>query len=315
MKRLVILAPLKEEQRRIIELAASGYEVIDAPGVPAEEQIALLQDCEICVGEPEWEAILKSDSLHLIQMTWAGADRYTRTEKKFPEGIRLCTASGAFGHAMSHYALAGVLSLYHHLPEYQKQQQQRKWNQLPAEISMIGATILIFGTGNIGSCTARLFRAAGAERIIGVRRKLEHMDGFDEICRLDDAEAYLPEADIVIGCMPSAAENDNYLNEKRISMMKKGAVLVNMGRGTFLELDALYDSLQNGSLYGAVLDVFNPEPLPEEHPIWNMPNVIITPHVAGPSKGNPVTERLIAEICRDNISRYIAGEELRNRIF
>lgn len=136
-----------------------------------------------------------------------------------------------------------------------------------------------------------------------------------KICRLDDAEAYLPEADIVIGCMPSSAENDNYLSEGRISMMKKGAVLVNMGRGTLLDLDALYDSMQKGSLYGAVLDVFNPEPLTEEHPIWNMANVIITHHVAGPSKGNPVTERLIAEICRDNIRRYITGEELRNRVF
>lgn len=294
--------------------AAGDQELIFAPGLSPEEQKVILADAEICIGEPAWDILLENTSLKLVQMTWAGTDLYTRSGKKFPEQIRLCNASGAFGQTMAQYALGAVLSLYRHFPGYQRSQQNHTWKYLGIEKSLIGAKILIFGAGNIGSCCAKLFRDMGAEKIIGVRRNPEVPTYFDGVCTLQDAEKYLSWADIVIGCMPNTDDNQGYLSKERLSMMKEDAVLVNMGRGPLVDNMALAEQLKTGKLYGAALDVTSPEPLPADHPLWDCENLILTPHVSGPSFGNAQTEKILAEICCDNIRNMREGKPLRNLV-
>lgn len=314
-RKLAIFTPFGEQDVSRIKAAAEGFEVIYAPDVDEAQQQKILVDTEICIGEPSWESIEKSTSLKLIQMTWAGTDKYTRAGRVFPSGIALCNASGAFGQIMSQYALGAVLSLYQLFPLYARQKEAHIWQQLDASRSIAGKTVLIFGAGNIGRATARLFRSLGALKITGVRRQSEVPPEFDEVCTLKEAACRLPSADIVIGCMPNTDDNQNYLDEAKLRSMKQDAVLVNMGRGAFVDIAALAGLLKEGYLFGAAIDVTVPEPLPGEHPLWDIPNLILTPHVAGPSFGNAYTESLIADICCENIAHYLTEETLKNRIY
>lgn len=315
MKKIVVLKTFQPaEIKMFAEAAGDDYELIFAPRRSKEEQLELLKDAEICVGEPALDIINQCPDLKLVQMTWAGTDLYTRSGKPFPENIRLCNASGAFGQTMAQHALGAVLSLYRHFPGYQRQQEAHLWKYQGVEKSIIGTTVLIYGAGDIGSCCANLFRALGSVQIIGVRRKPEVPDFFDAVCTLAEAEKYLPEADIVIGCMPNTDDNQGYLNADRLALMKADAVLVNMGRGPFIDNIALAEVLKERKIYGAALDVTQPEPLPTDHPLWDCDNLILTPHIAGPSFGNPLTEHIMAEICCHNILAIKNGTSLRNLV-
>lgn len=313
--KVVILVPFCSEAIERLRAAVPDAELILAPDAGVEAQTELLRTAQVVIGEPELDAIAASESLRLVQMTWAGTDKYTRCARPFPDGVSLCSASGAFGRGMAQYALGTVLALYRRIPEYLEQKRARLWRELPAERSVVGKCVLIFGTGNVGSCTAKLFRAAGAGHISGVRRRTDCVpDGFDDVCSLEAAQELIPTADIIIGCMPNSDENQGYLNEQRLMSMKSDALLVNMGRGAFVDCAALARVLDRGRLFGAALDVTEPEPLPPEHPLWDCDRLIITPHMAGPSFGCPETERAICDICADNLRRYATGAALRNKV-
>lgn len=313
--KIAVLVPFHSSDIERIAERFPDADICVAPDAAAEEQIGLLSDAEIVIGEPEYEAIEASDSLRFVQMTWAGTDKYTRSGRAFPDGITLASASGAFGQGMAQYALGVILSLYRRIPDYLKLKAEHRWLELPAERSVAGKSVLIFGSGNVGGSVAKLLRAAGARYIIGVRRNTaETPPEFDAVCSLEDAEGYIPDADIVIGCMPNTDENQGYFTERRLRSMKHDAVLVNMGRGAFVDCTALSRVLNDGHLYGAALDVTEPEPLPPDHPLWDCERLILTPHMAGPSFGCPETEQAILEICIDNIGRYKSGKPIRNKV-
>ena len=125
----------------------------------------------------------------------------------------------------------------------------------------------------------------------------------------------LPDTDVIICCLPHTPQTERMLSADRFSRMKQGAIVVNVGRGSLIDEAALVTALKSGRLFGAVLDVFEKEPLPEFSPLWDMENVLITPHISGPSFGHfPEVERIIAEICAENISRFLGGKPLLNRI-
>jgi phosphoglycerate dehydrogenase-like enzyme len=135
------------------------------------------------------------------------------------------------------------------------------------------------------------------------------------MCLLSHAEQWLPKADIVICCIPNNTDTVHFLNDKRLRLMKEDALLINMGRGNFIVTDELIKIMGEGHLLGAALDVTEPEPLPPGHPLWDMENVMITPHIAGPSFSHcPETEDKIAAICCDNLKRYASGLPLKNLI-
>ena len=141
----------------------------------------------------------------------------------------------------------------------------------------------------------------------------EPMQDFDQIYDLSELDQQLTEADIVIGCLPGTPETKGLLNYERLHSMKKKAVLVNVGRGSLIPMDDLARVLMEGHLQGAVLDVFEAEPLSEKSPLWNMENVLLTPHIAGPSfGGNTKVEKQIWDICMENLERYLNGQKLRN---
>lgn len=317
MRKLLILVPFKEyHMERIRRAAGDDFTIEFHPnGLPEEELRTALSDAEVVIGEPAPHLLHETDSVKWVQMTWAGTDLYTRGKVPFPAGMRLTNASGGFGNLISQYVVGQTLSIMQNLPGYREQQMQENWSDMGPVASLEGATVMIFGAGNIGSEVAR--RLEGFDcTIMGIcRRPHENRTYFDSLFTLDQAEMLLPLADVVVGCIPNTPETAHFLNEDRLRRMKKGAVLVNVGRGNFIDCEALARVLAEGRLRGVALDVTDPEPLPVGHPLWKEPRCVITPHVSGGSFGrHKVTEDLICEICCKNLMKWRDGAKLNNVI-
>lgn len=305
MRKLLILSDCGERVPHLTD----DFSVIALP-VDADEKTRLMhmEDAEVIIGEPTVDELAQAKELRWLQMTWAGADRYLKGG--FPRGVTLTTASGAYGETIAEHALAMLFALCRRLPAYAR---ENSWSDLGSEKKLAGGTALIFGCGDIGTAIAKRLKALGVQTI-GVCRDLKKPRlYFDVKTNLTCAEAFLDKADFVLCALPHSSETEKYLNKERLTLLKDDAVLVNVGRGSFIDTDFLAELMQTGKLFGAGLDVTETEPLPMEHPIWALPNAIITPHVAGIGFGHlPETEEKIWSICRENISRYLKGETLRN---
>lgn len=275
-----------------------------------EQRLAAVESAEIIIGEPTIEELRSAKNLKWLQMTWAGADRYLKGG--FPKDVILTNASGAFGATIAEHTLAMIFALARRLPAYAR---LGRWTDLGSEKQLQGATALIFGCGDIGGRIARSLQALQIHTIGVCRNPKPRREGFDVLTTLDCAELFFPEADLILCALPQSAETQGYFNTDRLSALKDDAILVNVGRGSLIQTAALTKLLQQGKFFGVGLDVLEQEPLPEDHPLWAMPNVILTPHVAGTGFGHLAdTERRIWEICRDNLRRYLAGESLRNQV-
>ena len=270
-------------------------------------------DAEAVIGEPRTEKIRQAKSLKFIQMTWAGADIYT-CNGAFPQGIRLATASGAFGGVISEYVVGAVLCLYRRFPEYIENQRSALWRDAGAERTLEGKTALILGTGDIGANVAKRLSAFGTKNI-GVRRTGAPAQYFEEIHTLSTLDSLLPQADLIIGCLPNTKETGHILDDQKFALMKSDALLINVGRGSLIDTPALTRALEERQIAGAVLDVLEKEPLAADSPLWSMPNVLITPHISGRGFGHdPATEKKIWDICLENLRRYLSGEDIINEI-
>jgi len=271
-----------------------------------------LAKAEVIIGQPHPKALPNATKLRWLQMTWAGVDRYTLREG-FPVGQAVLTnASGAYGPIISEYVLAGVLAHYRNIPAYLRGQQAQQWQDLGREECLEEKTVLILGTGDIGTNVAKRLQAFGAHPV-GIRRSAKPQPYFEAVYAMEQLAELLPQADIVVGCLPNTPATRGLLNKERLLSMKSDALLVNVGRGSLIVTADLVEVLQNGHLRGAVLDVVDPEPLPEGHPLWQMEQVILTPHISGIGYGhNPATEKRVWQLCFENLERYAAGQPLQH---
>ncbi len=288
-----------------------GCEVcVLGPEATAEERLAAIARAQIVIGEPTAAELAAAKELRWVQMTWAGAERYQ--DGHFPENVLLTTASGAFGQTIAEHALGMLLALCRRLPAYTR---RADWKDLGSEKALSGATALIFGCGDIGLAIAQRLKPFGV-KTLGVCRQPERCrEDFDSLTDLAHAPDYFDRAELILCALPHTKETAGYFDRERLSKLRDDAVLVNVGRGSFLDTAALTELLQQGKFFGAGLDVTQPEPLPPEHPLWTLPNVILTPHIAGVGLGHlPETAEKIWEICRENLRRYQRGEALRNLV-
>lgn len=309
---LLVLVPYSQEDLDRLQAVAGDMQVVylPEPVTPTCLRQALLR-ARAVIGEPPVELLQDLPDLEWIQMTWAGADRYT-ADARFPRHIQLSVAAGVYGTTIAEHVLAMLLALNRRLPAYQLQQRAGGWFDLGAERSLEGQNVVILGTGDIGRQTAHRLQVFGAATI-GVRRTRasEMIPGFTSVTTLENLERLLPQADTVICCLPDTPQTRGLLNREKIEKMKPGSVLINVGRGSLVDTQALTEALQSGHLAGAGLDVTEPEPLPAEHPLRQMPQVILTPHVAGIGFGHlPLTERRIRNLCLENVRRFIDGRRL-----
>ncbi len=214
-------------------------------------------------------------SLRYIQLTSAGFDRVPMSYVK-EHGISIFNARGVYSVPMAEFVLCGVLDIYKQSRFFFENQRAHKWEKHRGLCELLAKTVLIVGCGSVGNECAKRFGAFGC-RVVGVDIAPYKNELYDTMCSIDRLDEVLGQADVVVLTLPLTLKTRNLINADRLACMKKGAVLVNIARGAIVDTDALIAALR-GHLGGAVLDVFESEPLDEDNELWNMGNVILTPH-------------------------------------
>jgi len=311
MKNVLVLIPVDDKHKKILEEKAPSASFTYADGKSVSP--AHIQQAHIIIGNPPL-SILKdclsknSSNLQWLQLQSAGVGEYA---KILPENVVLTNASGAYGLAISEYMLGVLLELFKKLHLYRDNQLEAKWTYEGQVKSIYNSTALILGVGDIGSEFAKRLKALGAY-IIGIRRRdLDKPDYLDELYTMEHLNDLLPRADIVAMSLPETKLTEKIINRETLKLMKKDAVLINVGRGSAIDTDALCDALEMGQILGAALDVTDPEPLPKDHRLWKIKNAVITPHVSGGYSLQETYERIL-KICANNLEAYMTGNKLIN---
>ena len=244
-----------------------------------------------------------------IQATSAGIGQFVKRmgyDVRMPNTI-FTTASGVHAAPLAEFCLMSILNHYRGLAHLQACQRAHHWERF-ATTDLQGKTVAIIGLGNIGGEVARLCRAFGMN-VVAARNRTAPVAHVDRIFTPQELHAMLPLADVVVMIAPHTPETDTMLDAAAFAAMRDGAFFINIGRGATVDEPALIAALQSGKLGGAALDVFAEEPLPTESPLWEMDNVLVSPHSA--STSDRENERITGLFC-DNLRRYLDGRPLRN---
>jgi phosphoglycerate dehydrogenase-like enzyme/ribosomal protein S18 acetylase RimI-like enzyme len=312
----LVLFDCDQQTRRRLEEATRGKCVFRyrTPEWTREEYENALENAAVIIGEPKNEDLALCQRLELMQSPSSGVNYYVQGGT-FPRSAVLCSSTGCYGHVLAEHMLGMLLSMCRRLPEYYDQQKSHQWELRRFDKQLQDTTVLILGAGDIGTTLARWLRPM-VGTIVGLWRvRREKPDCFDEMITLEELDGWLPKADIVLCALPHTPETAGLLNERRLASMKADAVLVNGGRGSLIDQDALCRLLQRGHFWGVGLEVTSPEPLPAAHPLWDQPRVIITPHAAGNSFApGSALERRIWDFMIENVGAYLRGETPRNQI-
>lgn len=304
-KTILIVIPLKEKHRELLKKIAGKVEIIFSdPERVAQEQV---DQAEVILGNIPPEMVKKAKKLKWLQLNSAGFDAYAKADIM---GNRILTScSGAYGQAVSEHMFAMLLAMQKKLHFYRDDQKLHKWGDEGMVTSISDTTVMVLGLGDIGKHFAWLAHALGAY-VIGIKRTYAPCPEYvDELHLQEDIKALLPKADAVVSFLPSSLENKGMFGKEFFDLMKKDSLFLNGGRGDTVSTDALYQALKEGRLGGAALDVTDPEPLPPDHPLWNMPQAFITPHVSG-GYHLSVTLDNVVDICAANLKKYLSGEKL-----
>lgn len=244
------------------------------------------------------EALPRMEALRVIQANSSGVEWLL---PHVPAGITVCNAKGTRDVVVSEWVLAAILAMTKNLAHWQRQQEAEAW--APTLLNeLAGSQVLIVGYGSIGRAVEDRLRPFGVsvERIASRARPGVH--GVDRLAE------QLPLADIVVLLLPSTPATEGIFDKATLERMKPGALLVNAGRGTAVDTDALVDAVRKGGIRAA-LDVTDPEPLPEDHSLWRLPGVLLTPHLAGDSEA---AEQRVYRLVGEQMARYVRGEPLVN---
>jgi phosphoglycerate dehydrogenase-like enzyme len=269
-----------------------------------------IQEAEIIIGYPPRKFLDTAKNLKWLQMIASGVDRYMRNGI-LPQNTIITNARGSYGEAQSEFMFSMLIAIMKKLHIYRDNQLQSRWHNEGDVMMLRGSTALVVGLGDIGSEFSKLLKAFGVY-VIGVRRDASKPCTYaDEVHSFTKLDSLIPRADIIAMVIPATPETENLMNAERISMMKRGAVLVNSGRGVTVDNEALCDAIYSGHLAGAAIDVFDPEPIPKEHRIWKIENILITPHVAGLDYMSHNWQHTL-KLIQENLQLYCDGKELRN---
>ena len=265
------------------------------------------------LGNVPVDLIRQNKHLEWFQSNFAGPDPYL-APGVLPEHCAVTNATGAYGLAISEWMLGMWLALIKDLLLYRDRQSAHRWDPITRPVrSIAGSRVLCVGMGDIGSSFARRAHMLGAE-VVGVCRHAAACPSYClRVVGTEKLDEELPQADLVALSLPGTPETEHLFNAARLAKCKPGAILLNVGRGKTVDHDALAAAIQSGALYGAALDVTDPEPLPPDHPLWGLDTVLITPHISG-RFSLPKTLENIVGIFAHNLRRYANGEPLDNQM-
>lgn len=306
MNIIVAMPTLPEHELRLKSACPEGHFWFLQDKMPNER---MLESADVIIGTVPIEKLMQCVNLKLMQLSMAGSDAFAG---KLPNGAMLANASGAYGLAISEHMLGMLFMLMKKLYLYRDNQMKNLWEDEGEVFSIEGARVLTVGLGDIGGEFAKRCKLLGAYNI-GIRRSVrEKPEYMDEMHSLDELDRLLPMSDIVALALPNGAESKGLMNEDRLTKMRHGAILLNVGRGSAIDTNALVKVLNDGHIL-AGLDVTDPEPLPKEHPLWQCPGVVITPHISGYYHLRK-THDLIIEIAARNIENLISGRPIMNLV-
>ena len=314
MVNVLVIFPATAQVRAALT-ASYGHKchfLFKEPTWTMEEYHAALREAHIILGEPKNEDFVHCRALQWMQSPSSGVNYYVQGGA-FPAGATLTCMTGGYGRVLAEHLVAMVLALCRRLPEYRDQQHDHLWKLRLYDKQLEDATVLILGAGDIGTTVARFLRPMVA-KIIGMRRTDRPLpDCFDEQITPAQLDRTLPEADVIVCALPQTPETTGMLDETRLRRMKRDAVLVNGGRGSLIDQEALCRLLQEGHFWGVGLEVAYPEPLSADSPLWDQPRLIITPHASGNSysQESPLYRKIWAFL-HQNLGRYLAGQPLEN---
>ena len=271
-----------------------------------------IADADAAFGTIEPDLLRQATELRWLQAPAAAPPAGYYTPELIQHPVQVTNFRGIYNEHIAAHILAFVLAFARGLHQYIPLQLRHTWQPAPLDEGVVhlpASTALIVGVGGIGAETARLCAAFGMP-VIGVdARREDSPPGVAELHRPEDLDALLPRADFVILTIPHTPETEGLFNAQRFGRMKRSAFFINIGRGKTTRLDDLVKALGSGQIAGAALDVYELEPLPIDHPLWDAPNVLLTPHTAG---YGPYLDDRREEIIVDNAQRFVRGEPLRN---
>lgn len=274
--------PLTDEERA--ELERAGHEVFFQQQEKDKTADPERYEAVVCNALFLYNPIEAFTSLKHIQLTSAGLDRvpleYIRSH-----GIELHNAAGVYSIPMAEFAIGGILQLYKGSRAFTDSQRAHQWVKQRNLRELFGKTVCIVGTGDVGREIAKRLKAFGCY-VIGVNRTVRTVECFDEVHPLRELKLEAAKADILISCLALTEETRGIINREVFMVLPDGAVFVNVSRGALADESALLDWLQSDRAFGAVLDVFETEPLPKDSPLWDLKNVILSPHNSFVGAGN-----------------------------
>lgn len=327
MKTLIFVSRDWDIQRRVADdirqaVALSGAVDLDGnenteaeviPSRDRETYTAAMAEAEVFFGYTINEKQLAlAKKLRWVHLAQAGFDN-SAVERLNERGITLTNSRGVHSIAVAEHAMTLALSLTRKLAKSFCAQQRKEFiiNELRLRLSNLhGKRAIILGFGSIGKELERRLFGFGVEIWAMVRQPRKGIAA-SRVFSPEEWREFLPEVDLIFNLLPATAETENWLDAEKLAACKRGALLINVGRGSTVETTALIAALSSGKLGGAALDVFTREPLPEESPLWEAPNLLLTPHVA--SLTDDLYSRVTA-LFSENLLRYLSGRELLNQV-
>ncbi|MDR2898704.1 MAG: D-2-hydroxyacid dehydrogenase [Clostridiales bacterium] len=310
-KNVLVLFEMDENERKRLESIKPDANYVYSSQNDASQE--MIDQAHVILGSAKTEMITKAKNLKWLQMGSAGSDHFQK-KGAFPENAVLTNATGGYGLAISEHLMGMLLMIMKKFDIYRDNQKEHVWKDEGHVFSIYGSTVVVIGLGNLGGEFARLAKALGA-KVIGVKRTItDKPDYVDELYTTEDLDKVLPRADVVSLTMPQTGETTNMLNKERIALLKESAIVLNCGRGTAIDTDALVKALMERKIFGAGLDVTDPEPLPKDHKLWDCPHTFITPHISGGHNHLPETYKRILEICFKNYEAYVNDKPLKNMV-
>ncbi|GGA44917.1 D-2-hydroxyacid dehydrogenase [Paenibacillus physcomitrellae] len=305
MGTIVAVRPLEEAFRKAIQEAAPGWELID--GSDPDKLTEHLPSAEVLLGwrSDSADVLLREGTPLKWVQNWGAGVEHLPLERFKELGITLTNASGVHPYPISEHIFAMLLSLTRRVHTAIRNQASRIWALSEEGMGEAhGRTIGILGVGSIGSETARLAKAFHMT-VLGLRNSDKPDEWVDRMYTPGRLNELLAECDFVVNCLPYTKDTEKIMGKTQFEAMKPGSFYINIGRGATTDTSALVEALKNGTIAGAGLDVFEEEPLSQDHPLWDLEQVILTPHNAGSS--TRYNERLIG-IFTDNLRLYAQGQ-------
>ena len=311
MRKIAVYDNFTEPKHRqqINDVAAKYGFAVDYYAAPQTVPPEKRDEYEVIYGMPKPSELKSFTNLKWFCGSFAGVDAYLDDSLYPSPEVMLSNSSGAYGVTIAEHLIMVTLMLLRHEMSYCADAAAHRWGAVQPMRSIIGSTITVLGTGDIGTEFARRAKAMGAASIRGVRRTRKAADpAFDAIYTHDELDTLLPDTDILVMALPSTGETKNILSAGRIALLPPTAYVVNVGRGSAIDQPALVEALNAGKLAGAALDVFAEEPVPAGDPVWTAQNLLLTPHISGQMSLGYTRDRNVALFCED-LERYGRGEK------